>query len=109
VSSTHRIPTFQNYRVKWARFSKSSSPKFFQTLLQIQSHEEEEEEEEEEEATTTTIKTPHLLKSKFIFLISFNKKEQKGGFPFYFFELLQVHVIPSTTSKIETHTHKNLP
>jgi hypothetical protein len=62
VSSTHRIPTFQNYKVEWARFSKSSSPKFFQTSLQIQFHEEE-----KEKKTTTTIKTPHLLKSKISF------------------------------------------
>jgi hypothetical protein len=49
VSSTHRIPTFQNYKVEWGRFSKSSSPKFFQTSLQIQFHEEEKEKKQQQQ------------------------------------------------------------
>jgi hypothetical protein len=50
-------PDFPKLRSRVVRIFQNSSPKFFQRLLQIQSHEEEEEE-------APAAKTPHLLKSK---------------------------------------------
>jgi len=76
VSSTHKIPTFQNCKIERARFSKSSSPKNFQMSLQIQFHEEEKEKENNNNNKDTPFTQ---IKNFFLSSLSIEKIE-KGDF-----------------------------